>query len=174
MKTRKEIYQDGAMLLRFITTYHALRYEQVIRIFSKNENSIKTLINTLVKQGRIIHDKEKGLLCDSLEAAQNPDYGLIASFWVLLDFKKAIVYHTSGEFPVKINFFSQDDRYEILYIGLEQEILISHVMESIPSNDAQRLVVLESQNQASKISIEGVAAYCLVDDTGIVSFYQRK
>lgn len=93
---------------------------------------------------------------------------------VLLDFKEAIVYHTSGEFPVKINFFSHGERYEILYIGLEQEILISHVMESIPANDAQRLVVLESQSQASKISIEGVAAYCLVDDSGTVSYYQRK
>ena len=175
MKTRKEIYQgEGAMLLRFITTYHALRYEQILRIFSRNENSIKSLVRSLIKRGRIIHDKEKGLLCDSLEAAQNPDYGLIASFWVLLDFKKAIVYHTSGEFPVKINFFSHGERYEILYIGLEQEILISHVMESIPVNDAQRLIVLESQSQASKITIEGVAAYCLVDDSGVVSYYQRK
>ena len=102
MKTRNEIYQgEGAQLLRFITTYHSLQYEQVLRLFSKNRESIKSLITSLVKQKRIIYDKENGLLFDSQESANNPDYGMIASFWVLLDFKTAIVYHTDGEFPVK-------------------------------------------------------------------------
>lgn len=105
MKTRNEIYQgEGAQLLRFITTYHSLQYEQVLRLFSKNRESIKSLITSLVKQKRIIYDKENGLLFDSQESANNPDYGMIASFWVLLDFKTAIVYHTDGEFPVKLNF----------------------------------------------------------------------
>lgn len=108
MKTRNEIYQgEGAQLLRFITTYHSLQYEQVLRLFSKNRESIKSLITSLVKQKRIIYDKENGLLCDSQESANTPDYGMIASFWVLLDFKKAIVYHTDGEFPVKLNFFQK-------------------------------------------------------------------
>lgn len=36
MKTRNEIYQgEGAQLLRFITTYHSLQYEQVLRLFPK-------------------------------------------------------------------------------------------------------------------------------------------
>lgn len=116
MKTRNEIYQgEGAQLLRFITTYHSLQYEQVLRLFSKNRESIKSLITSLVKQKRIIYDKENGLLCDSQESANNPDYGMIASFWVLLDFKTAIMYHTDGEFPVKLNFFSKDEWYEVLY-----------------------------------------------------------
>ena len=38
MKTRNEIYQgEGAQLLRFITTYHSLQYEQVLRLFSKKQ-----------------------------------------------------------------------------------------------------------------------------------------
>lgn len=131
MKTRNEIYQgEGAQLLRFITTYHSLQYEQILRLFSKNRESIKSLITSLVKQKRIIYDKENGLLCDSQESANTPDYGMIASFWVLLDFKNAIVYHTDGEFPVKLNFFSKDEWYEVLYVPQEQEYLINHVMES--------------------------------------------
>ena len=56
MKTRNEIYQgEGAQLLRFITTYHSLQYEQVLRLFSKNRESIKSLITSLVKQKRIIY-----------------------------------------------------------------------------------------------------------------------
>ena len=109
MKTRNEIYQgEGAKLLRFITTYHTLRYDQVLQLFSRHEQSIKSLITSLIKQGRIIYDKEHDLLCDSQQSAENPDYAIITCFWVLLDFKKGVVYHTSGEVPIKLNFFSQD------------------------------------------------------------------
>ena len=63
MKTRNEIYQgEGAKLLRFITTYHTLRYDQVLQLFSRHEQSIKSLITSLIKQGRIIYDKEHDLL----------------------------------------------------------------------------------------------------------------
>ena len=159
MKTRNEIYQgEGAKLLRFITTYHTLRYDQVLQLFSRHEQSIKSLITSLIKQGRIIYDKEHDLLCDSQQSAENPDYAIITCFWVLLDFKKGVVYHTSGEFPIKLNFFSQDEQYEIIYIGEEQEALINHVMESIPSHGSKRLIVLESESQAAKITIDDVAA----------------
>ncbi len=176
MKTRNELYNgEGAELLRFVTTYHTLLYEQVLRLFPKNRDSIKSLITSLVKQGRIIHDKEKGLLCDTAESAANPDYGMIASFWVLLDFKKAVVYHTNGDFPIKLNFFSKDEWYEILYIPLEQEYLVNHVMESQAADQVKRLVVLENEKQAGKITIGNVAAFCLVDSSsGVVSYYTKK
>ena len=123
MKTRNEIYQgEGAKLLRFITTYHTLRYDQVLQLFSRHEQSIKSLITSLIKQGRIIYDKEHDLLCDSQQSAENPDYAIITCFWVLLDFKKGVVYHTSGEFPIKLNFFSQDA--EKLITDLKAEHLI--------------------------------------------------
>ena len=176
MKTRNELYTgEGAELLRFVTTYHTLLYEQVLRLFPKNRDSIKSLITSLVKQGRIIHDKEKDLLCDTAESANNPDYGMIASFWVLLDFKKAVVYHTNGDFPIKLNFFSKDEWYEILYIPLEQEYLVNHVMESQAADQVKRLVVLENEKQAGKITIGNVAAFCLVDSSsGVVSYYTKK
>lgn len=176
MKTRNELYNgEGAELLRFVTTYHTLLYEQVLRLFPKNRESIKSLITSLVKQGRIIHDKEKGLLCDTAESASNPDYGMISAFWVLLDFKSAVVYHTNGDFPIKLNFFSKDEWYEILYIPPEQEYLINHVMESQSADQVKRIVVLENEKQAGKITIENIAAFCLVDSSsGIVSYYTKK
>lgn len=107
MKTRNEIYQgkvpncSGSLQLTI-----RCNMNRSYGSFPKTE-SIKSLITSLVKQKRIIYDKENGLLCDSQESANNPDYGMIASFWVLLDFKTAIMYHTDGEFPVKLNFFSK-------------------------------------------------------------------
>lgn len=100
---------------------------------------------------------------------------MIAAFWVLLDFKKAVVYHTSGDFPIKLNFFSKDEWYEILYIPLEQEYLINHVMESQSADQVKRLVVLENEGQARKVTIDNVVAFCLVDTTiGVVSYYTKK
>ena len=53
MKTRDQIYhREGEKLLRFLTTYHALKYEQVMKMFG-GQDSIKSLITSLVKQGRI-------------------------------------------------------------------------------------------------------------------------
>ena len=133
MKTREQIYKgEGAALLRILTTYHALHYEQVLQLFDKNRNSIKSLITSLTKQGRIYHDKEQHLLCDTEESANSPDMGTIAAFWVLLDFKKALIYQTSGDFPVKLHFFSHDETYEIIYVANGQEALMNHVFESIP------------------------------------------
>lgn len=175
MKSRNQIYKgEGESLLRLITTYHVLQYEQVLQFFTRNRDSMKSLITSLTKQGRIYHDKDRDFLCDTPEAADSPDYGMIAAVWVLLDFKKAVVYHTSGEFPVKLHFFSQDEAYEVIYVGLEQEVLINHVMESLPAKDSNRLVILESEQQANKISIDGITAFCIVNPEGSVSYYRKQ
>lgn len=49
MKTREEIYEiEGAALLRTISTYHTLTYEQVIRTFNRKPETIRNLISSLV------------------------------------------------------------------------------------------------------------------------------
>ena len=142
MKTRNEIYQgEGAQLLRFITTYHSLQYEQVLRLFSKNRESIKSLITSLVKQKRIIYDKENGLLFDSQESANNPDYGMIASFWVLLDFKTE---HSIPLYKRCVVCFSQ------IY---DQSLSLQRIRDY--------------DNLEFKQILDTIASYVLVDDTGL-------
>ena len=64
MKTREEIYEiEGAALLRTISTYHTLTYEQVIRTFNRKPETIRNLISSLVKQGRIFYDPDSNLIC---------------------------------------------------------------------------------------------------------------
>lgn len=175
MKTREQLYNgEGAEILNILNTYHTLHYEQILRLFEKNASSIKALITRLTKQGRIYHDKGKDLLCDSEESATSPDPGIIAAFWVLLDFKKALVFHTSGNFPVKLHFFANDESYEIIYVSSGQEALINHVFSTLPSTEALRIVIIDSKEQAEKISIDNVIAYCTVTPAGTVSYYQKK
>ena len=174
MKSRNQIYRgEGERLLKLITTYHALQYEQVLQFFIRNRTSMKALITSLIKQGRIYYEQDRDLLCDSPEASDSPDYGMIAAVWVLLDFKEAVVYHTSGEFPVKLHFFSQDEAYEIIYVEAGQETLMNHIFESLPP-DANRLIILSSIQQSNQIHIDGVIAYCIVDSDGKVSYYKKQ
>jgi len=106
MKTRDEIYRgEVADLLRIVTTYHAITFDQVLMFFPKKAETVKTLIRKLIKQKRLHFNEEKNLLCDCAESAASPDYGMIASLWVLLDFKKSIQYHIRSDFPTKITFF---------------------------------------------------------------------
>ena len=175
MKSRNQIYRgEGERLLKLITTYHALQYEQVLQFFIRNRESMKPLITNLIKQGRIYYDKDRDLLCDTPEASGSSEYSMIAAVWVLLDFKEAVVYHTSGEFPVKLHFFTQNEDYEVVYIGLEQEILISHVLNGLPADDTNRLVILESEQQAAQINIGGITAFCLVSPEGTVNYYTKQ
>lgn len=175
MKSRNQIYRgEGERFLKLITTYHALQYEQVLQFFIRNRTSMKALITSLIKQGRIYYDQDKDLLCDSLEASNSPDYGMIAAVWVLLDFKEAVVYHTSGEFPVKLHFFSRDEAYEVIYVNPGQEVLINHVVASLPAKDTNRLVILESEQQAAQVNIDGITAFCLVSPEGTVNYYTKQ
>ena len=175
MKSRNQIYRgEGERLLKLITTYHALQYEQVLQFFIRNRNSMKSLITSLIKQGRIYYDQDRDLLCDSPEASESPDYGMIAAVWVLLDFKEAVVYHTSGEFPVKLHFFSRDEAYEVIYVNPGQEVLINHVVASLPAEDTNRLVILESEQQAAQVNIDGITAFCLVSPEGTVNYYTKQ
>ena len=175
MKSRNQIYRgEGERLLKLITTYHALQYEQVLQFFIRNRNSMKSLITSLIKQGRIYYDQDRDLLCDTPEASDTPDYGMIAAVWVLLDFKEAVVYHTSGEFPVKLHFFSRDEAYEVIYVNPGQEVLINHVVASLPAEDTNRLVILESEQQAAQVNIDGITAFCLVSPEGTVNYYTKQ
>lgn len=88
MKTREEIYEkEGATLLRTISTYHTLTYEQVIRTFNRKPETIRNLISSLVKQGRIFYDRDSNLICDRANRVIHritPSSPLIGYSWILI------------------------------------------------------------------------------------------
>ena len=173
MRTRDEIYRkEASELLHIVTTYRAIRYEQALLFFPSKTEAVKTLIAKLLRQRRLYFDEGKKLLCDCPESADSPDYGMIASLWVLLDFKKTIIYHISSDFPIKITFFAQDEVYEIIYVPEEKESLINHALSAIPKDNANRLIILETKEQANRLTIPHTLAFCIVED-GVVNYYKK-
>lgn len=156
-----------------ITTYHALLYEQVLRMHPQKRESVKAPITNLVKQGRLHLDAEKGLLCDCESSAESPDLGIIAAFWVLLDFQKAMIYHTVSDFPVKISFFCHDEEYQIFYAEPEKESLLNRLLAKETKDMPSRIIIVQQEEQARTLSVPGVIAFCTVSPEGKVSYYRK-
>ena len=64
--------------------------------------------------------------------------------------------------------------YEVAYVSTGQEALVNHVFENMKEEDTRRLLILESESQSDKLTVDGVLAYCLVSPDGTVSYYQKK
>jgi hypothetical protein len=161
-------------LLRLIMDYHTLEYDQIMQIFGKNEELVKKLLDGMVKEGKVYYDRERRLICDSSQSAEKPDLGTIAAFWVLLSFKRAIIYNVDEKVPVKLRFRSRGEVYETIYADSGQETMLNRAFENKPIEGTNRLVIVGSENQLAKINIAGVAAYCMVGKDGTVSYYQKR
>lgn len=170
MKTRENLYSKEAHdLIRNITLYKTLTCEQVYRLYPGKESSIKNLLSVLIKQGRIFYNPGAGRLSASSECDAAPDKGMIAAFWVLLDFIDRVEYHTASDFPVKISFFCTGEMYEIVRIAFGQEVLITH---ALPKEDARRIILVDCPEQMEAIHIPGIAGFCTVDPDGATHYYK--
>lgn len=171
MKTREDLYgKEARELIRNITLYKTLTYEQVYRLYPGKESSIKNLLSVLIKQGRIFYNPTAGQLSANQECDAAPDMGMITAFWVLLDFIDRAEFHTASDFPVKISFFYDGEMYDIIHVPYGQEILINHALSG--KEDARRIILVESPEQIKSISILGVAGFCSVSPDGTTCYYK--
>jgi hypothetical protein len=174
MKTRYEIYsKEAAELLRAVSTYKTLSSKQIFSLFPGKSAKIQTIITQLTKQGRIYYNSEYDYLSAVEESGLSTDTGMIAAFWVLLDFIDKAEYHTIGEFPVKICFFADSEMYEIAYIQDGSEAVICQTL-SLNRDPPRRLIIVENTNQIANIDVPNIAGFCTVAPDGTVSYYTRK
>jgi hypothetical protein len=165
---------EAAGLLRIITTYKALVSKQVYRLFPGKEEKIKTILSHLITQNRVWYDKNKDILAASEEYVKTADAGMIAAFWVLLDFIERAEYHTSGDFPVKITFFLGGEMFEIICVNPGQEALVSHALTVSGDDPPRRLIIMDDPKQAADISIPNTAGFCVVAPNGAVTYYKQQ
>lgn len=171
MKTRENMYAKEAQeLVRTITLYKTLTCEQVYRLFPGKESSIKNLLSILIKQGRIFYNPASGRLSANQECDAAPDMGMIAAFWVLLDFIDRAEYHTASDFPVKISFFCDGEMYDIIYILNGQEALVTHALSG--KEDTRRIILVDSPDQIEALQIPGIAGFCSVEPDGATHYYK--
>lgn len=174
MKTREQIYsKETAELLRNITTYHYVRHDQLLRFFPGKESKIENLLSYLTKQGRIFYEPDTELYHDGTEAS--PDYGMLASIWVLTDFIEKVDYHSPVDFPSDLIFIADGELYEVIYVPIDKEALVEHALTQTNHDAEKRIVIVESTEQLGRLSIPDVTAYCTVDmQIGNVSYFKQE
>jgi len=173
MKTRNDIYaKEAAELVRSVTMYKSLLATQIYRMFSGKEASIRNLLGVLTKQQRLVYNPETERISASEECANEVDNGLIAAFWVLLDFYENVDFHSVSEYPVKLSFFSEDEFFEVIYATPGNEALISHALSTNAEEAGKRIVIVEDTSQMAKLHFPSIACFCMITPEGVVDYYK--
>ena len=173
MKTRADIYgQEATELLRLISLYPGLIQCQLAEFFpGKDSAVVYGLLSHLKRQGRAEQSISGGWF--PYGKKHQADSGLIQSVWVLLDIIDRVEYHSPGDFPAKVIFFSGGEIYEIVYVAVSQEALIAHALKQDARQDSRRIVLVEEPDQIPLLDFPSIAGFCTVSSSGQVLYYQR-
>lgn len=173
MKTREQIYgQEAASLLRDITMYRALSKIQLLALYPGKTEKVATLLNHLVKQGRIFYDGDSDYYY--AEPQGEPDAGMAAAIWVLIDFIDKVEFHSVSDFPAKLLFFAEGEIYEVLHVPLNQEALVNQLWTGQEEEPPRRIVLVDQPEQIPLIHIPGCSGYCTVSPDGCVSYFKKE
>ena len=172
MKTRAQIYsQEASGILRDISTYGVLTEKQIVGLYPQKEEQVKNLLTYLCRQKRLF--LADGFYSLTPELPKDRDRGMEAAVTVLTDFMEQVEYHSAGEYPAKIIFLADGEVYEILYAEPGKEailnMLLSHPEQELPA----RLVILEDAEQINQLCIPNVRAYCLLEGSDSVQYFQK-
>lgn len=171
MKTRDQLYSKNASkILRDITNYHNMQRGQVLKMYPGQEEKVSNLLSFLVRQRRIFYSARDDIYYDNMDMQKEPE--TLSALWVLADFADRAEFHTSADFPVKIIFFYNGDTYDIIYVAKGKEALIEHALAQQEEEAGIRLVIIEQTDQIPQLHIPGVAAFCIVTESGDVQYYK--
>ena len=160
-------------IVNILSMYQTLLITQIEKLYPElSKEKLLLLIRRLEKSGRLIYIEETGLLKYSKDSEFN--LSLIKSFWILLDFRSEMTYHTISDFPVILTFYTPDHAYDIVHIQRGNEVLISHALSSWCKEDAHRLVIIDFPEQIPLLQFPGIAAYCTVNFEGEVNYYKKQ
>lgn len=173
MKTRADIYgQEAADLLREVSMYPGLSEGQLARFHPGREEKVRNLLAHLQRQGRIA-PAETGGYFPRGEHMRGTDTGLVRSVWVLLDFIDRVEYHSPGDFPVKLVFFSAGRMYEVVYVSEGQEALVAQALKQCRQGESRRIVLVEDAGQIPLLHFPDISGFCTVEPDGKVSYYRQ-
>ena len=160
-------------IIRLLSTYHALTLLQLEAFFPElTQQKLFLLMKKLEKTGRLILMPERGLVLYTKECV--PDPAILSAFWVLLDFREDITYHTASDYPVTLTFYTQSDAYDVIHIPEEKEILMNHALSACKEDSPRRIAVVDHAGQIPLLDIPGITAFCTVTPDGKVQYYRKQ
>nr|WP_300815624.1 DUF5697 family protein [uncultured Acetatifactor sp.] len=160
-------------ITRLLSMYHALMLPQLEALFPElTKQKLLFLIKRLEKTGRLAFLPERELVMYSNDCVPNPS--ILSAFWVLLDFREDITYHTASDFPVTLTFYTQSDAYDVIHIPEEKEMLMNHALSACKEDSPRRIAVVDHAGQIPLLHFPGTAAFCTVAPDGTVQYYRKQ
>lgn len=171
MKTKEELTPETGEILRVMSLYGVLELRQVLELYPAKSETLRSLIAHLVKNRRLY--LQQGYVKARPELS--PNAAVLAAFWVLLDFihKGCVEYHTISDFSVAINFFANEESYDIIVAAAANESVLCHALQYGARDDSKRIVIVEDAGQIKACRIPGAFLYCTVSAGGQVHYYQK-
>lgn len=160
-------------ITNLLSIYGVLAIKQLEKMYPELESSkLLMLLKKLEKNGRLSILTEQGLVVYTKD--YDPDTAVLSALWVLLDFLPEVTYHTPGDFPVTLTFFTANDAYEVIFVPEEKEILINHALSEYQENAPHRLVIVNRTSQIPLLSFPGISAFCTVRPDGEIQYYKKQ
>ncbi|MFG6320221.1 MAG: hypothetical protein K1W41_01360 [Lachnospiraceae bacterium] len=160
-------------IIRLLSTYRALSLFQLEALYPElTRQKLLLLLKKLEKTGRLTLMSERNLVLYKGDCV--PDPSTLAAFWVLLDFREDITYHTASDFPVTLTFYTQSDAYGIIHIPEEKEILMNHALSVYKEDSPRRIAVVDNAGQIPILDFPGITAFCTVTPDGKVQYYRKQ
>ena len=159
------------MIMKIMNIAGALPFKLLLSLTRLTPSLLNTLITQLQREKKLIRSMEWVALSE--EALENKREGVEEAMWVFDDFFQRIDYFTGVDFPAIVCFFADGAEYEIIYVPVGQEYVIS---KSVPEcdNPPKRLVAIENIDQIPQIKIPNITAYCITAPGGRTTYYKRK
>lgn len=160
-------------ITRLLSMYHALSLPQLGRLYPElTEPKLLLLLKKLEKAGRLVFGPDGEYALYTKDCVPNPS--TTAAFWVLLDFREDITFHTASDFPVTLTFYTQSDAYDVIHIPEEKEILMNHALSAYTEDSPRRIAVVSHAGQIPLLHFPGIAAFCTVTPDGKVQYYRKQ
>ena len=105
---------------------------------------------------------------------KNFDKSLITAFWVLLDFWDEVVFNNTAAYPAKIDFITSSDSFDIIVAEKGQENMLNVFYGTVRDEPIKHLVAVEDEEQMTKLTFNGISAFCIVGKDGNVSYYRNE
>lgn len=143
------LLQDEQYVIKWLSQYGALRYEQVLRLLDKPPSTAEKIIRNL-KKWHYITDIETGYL--GIDPTVRPDPKTIEAVWVLLKYgaEVAPLEHFPAAYPSQLFFLKQQAGYEIIVLAADEGHLLKLLQ---PEDDRKYIIVLPDIHVARSLRL---------------------
>ena len=171
MKMKEDYQKETAEIIRVMSDYKTVIYNQIIRMFPDKSEIVEKIIKRLIKDKRMVYDEETKILSYGYEKNDKPDLNLITAFWILVDFYEGVDFHCPSEYPVQIAFFMENKFYEIIKVDDGKVAMINHILAAKTREPSDKIIIVGSEKQIPEITVENIFCFCTVDKTGEIEYF---